>query len=213
MGLGFEIVGFFLFVGGFLYLALSGRLVNMFRDRAPKPILLVVLVTVVAVHHWLGLLSEPMPSTAAEPPERHKEVETVEPPRPAPRVPKRRPINAATTPTPALDPPPAKAPESERWDTVIVKEGTPEQVFVPQVVDPAPPPQPSQPWARSLRIQSQTRHQGSWTIPPSPKNSAVNRASREMTVSPKRSRNVIRRVQSDGQSFGTRYRTAVRSKR
>lgn len=143
VGLGFEIAGFFLFVGGFLYLALSGRLVNMFRDRAPKPILFVVLVTIFAVHHWLALLSEPLPSSAAEPPEHHQEVETVEPPRPAPRVPKRRPVKETATPASAPDARPVEAPAS--WDTVIVKEGTPEQVFVPQAVDPAPPPQSSRP--------------------------------------------------------------------
>lgn len=143
MGLGLEIVGVFLFVGGFLYLALSGRLVNMFRDRAPKPILLVVLVTVFAVHHWLALLSEPLPSS--EPPARHQEVETVEPPQPAPRAPKRHRVKDTARPAPAPAARPVEATESERWDTVIVKEGTPEQVFVPQAVDPAPPLQPSRP--------------------------------------------------------------------
>jgi hypothetical protein len=132
-----EIVGFFLFVGGFVYLILSGRLANMFRDRAPKPLMLLSLVVGIAFYHWGTILSTSDTSPATAPPQPRAEVSE---PQPAPPVATKRPARAATL---KAVPEPSSAPEPEHWQTIIVKEGTPEQVFVPQAKDPASDPPPA----------------------------------------------------------------------
>ena len=138
MNLVFEIIGFFVFAGGMGYLLLSGRIANMFRDRAPKPLLLIALITAFAMHHWAAILSEPV--AAAEPPLPAPSAEVPAPPEPAPVVVRHpaRPAKAAQAPAPQ---PPAAT--TEHWTTVIVEEGTPEQVFVPQATDPIPASQPA----------------------------------------------------------------------
>lgn len=134
MGSILEIVGVFLFVGGFMYLILSGRLVDMFRNREPKPILLILLITGFAFYHWGTLLMAPDTDsgTSAQPEPRAAAVPEPEPPRPVTAR------HRAKAPTPAPASKPARAAEPEHWETIIVKEGTPEQVVVPQAADPAP---------------------------------------------------------------------------
>ena len=136
MSFALEIVGFFLFVGGFMYLVLSGRLANMFRDRAPKPLMLLALVAGIAFYHWGTFLSMPDTPATAPPPHRAE----ISEPQPAPPVATKRPARPAP---PKAVPEPSSAPEPEHWQTIIVKEGTPEQVFVPQAKDPSPDPLPA----------------------------------------------------------------------
>ena len=135
MNFAFEIVGIFLFVGGMGYLLFSGRIANMFRDRAPKPLLLIALITAVAMHHWVTILSQPVP--AAEPPSPPPSAEVPAPPAPAPAI-VRHPTRSAK-PTQAAQSP---AVETEHWETTIVQEGTPKEAFVPQAIDPVPTSQP-----------------------------------------------------------------------
>jgi hypothetical protein len=127
-----EIAGVFLFVAGLGYLLLSGRIANMFRDRAPKPLLFITLITGCAVHHWVAILSDPMP--AAEPLSPPPSAEVPAPPPPSPAI-VRHPVRAAK-PGPA--PQPLEPAETEHWETIIVQEGKPEQIVVPQATDPAP---------------------------------------------------------------------------
>lgn len=131
MNIGLEIIGVFLFVGGFLYLVLSGRLADMFRDRAPKPLLLIALITGCALYHWATILSEPLPT-----PERTAAVPSAEVPAPPPApVAVRHPARAATlTHGPAAPAPP----ETEQGKMIIFDEYTPKEVFVPQATDPPP---------------------------------------------------------------------------
>lgn len=135
MNFAFEIVGLFLFVGGMGYLLLSGRIANMFRDRAPKPLLLIALITACAVHHWVSILSQP----AAEPPSAPPSAAVPTPPAPAPVI-VRHPTKSAK---PARAPQPTAAAATEHWETIIVEEGAPQQVFVPQATDPVPASQPA----------------------------------------------------------------------
>ncbi len=130
-----EVVSIFLFVGGYMYLILSGQLRNMFRDRAPKPLLLIALVTGFAFYHWGAILTAPAPPEQEAAPESRAASREPKPPAP---VAIKRPPKAAT-------PAPATAPE--HWQTIVVEEGRPEQVVVPQAADPAPlaPPEPSGP--------------------------------------------------------------------
>jgi hypothetical protein len=130
----FEIVGLFLFIGGMAYLLLSGRIANMFRDRAPKPLLLIALITACAVYHWVTILSEPVP--AAEPPSAPPSAAVPIPHAPAPMI-VRRPVRAAK-PAPALAPTPHPPAATEHWETIIVEEAAPQQVFAPQATDPVP---------------------------------------------------------------------------
>ena len=134
MGIGLDIIGAFLFVGGFLYLILSGRLRNMFRDRAPKPLLLIALITGLAFYHWETILFEPGSQPESAPPKPRAAVpETL----PAPPVPVKR---LARAPTPARAP--EHQPQHEHWKTLVIEEGTPVPVFVPQATDPVPRPGP-----------------------------------------------------------------------
>lgn len=124
-----------------MYLVLSGRLANMFRDRAPKPLLLIALITGCAVYHWATILSEPLPmpeQTAAAP---SAEVPTP----PAAPMAVRRPARAATL-THAPAPPPAL--ETEHGKMIIFDEYTPKEVFVTQATDPQPVPAATPPSAR-----------------------------------------------------------------
>jgi len=136
VGFGLEIIGIFLFVGGFGYLILSGRLVNMFRDREPRPLLLIAVITGLAFYHWGTMLTEPGSQPESAPPEPRAVVPEPLPSQPAPvkRFPR------APTPVPLSDPVrvPEHEVEREHWKTVIVEEGTPPEIWVPQAVDPAP---------------------------------------------------------------------------
>ena len=139
MNFALEIIGLFLFVGEMGFLLLSGRIANMFRDRAPKPLLFIALITAFAMHHWVTILSQPLP--AAEPPSPVLTGEVPAPPAPAPVI-IRRPVRATKQPA-AVPTPQRPADATERWETIIVEEGTPEQVFVPQATDPKPASQPA----------------------------------------------------------------------
>jgi hypothetical protein len=131
MNIGLEIVGVFLFVGGFMYLVLSGRLADMFRDRAPKPLLLIALITGCALYHWATILSEPLPM-----PEQTAALPAAEVPAPPPApVAVKRPARAATL-AHAPEPPPAS--ETEHGKMIIFDEYAPKEVFVPQATDPQP---------------------------------------------------------------------------
>jgi len=139
VGFGLDIIGAFLFVSGFLYLILSGRLRNMFRDRAPKPLLLIALITGLAFYHWATILFEPGSQPESAPPKPHAAVpETL----PAPPVPVKR-LARAPTPLPGPVRAAEHEPQHEHWKTVVIDEGTPVQVFVPQATDPAPAPLPA----------------------------------------------------------------------
>jgi len=141
MNIGLEIIGVFLFVGGFMYLVLSGRLADMFRDRAPKPLLLIALITGCAMYHWATILSEPLPmpdQTAAAP-----SAEVPSPP--AAPVAVRRPAKAATV---THAPAPPRASETEHGKMIIFDEYTPREVFVPQATDPPPAPAAAPPAAQ-----------------------------------------------------------------
>jgi len=61
------------------------------------------------------------------------------PPKPAPMT-VRHNTKAATS-TQAPEPPRS---ETEHWETIVVQEGTPQQVLVPQANDPAPAQPPAQ---------------------------------------------------------------------
>ena len=131
MNIGLEIIGVFLFVAGFMYLVLSGRLADMFRDRAPKPLLLIALITGCALYHWATILSVPSPM-----PEQTAVAPSAEVPAPPPTpVAVLRPARAATL-THAPESPPASA--TERGKMIIFDESTPKEVFVPQATDPPP---------------------------------------------------------------------------
>jgi hypothetical protein len=129
-----EIVGFFLFIGGFCYLVLSGRLINMFRDRAPKPLVLIAIVTAIAFHHWVGILFEP--EARAETVSTPVQFEVPDPPAPAPLVVKHRarPVSEAA-PVAAVDP--TREPEPEPLKAIVVEEA-PVQSFVPKMLERAP---------------------------------------------------------------------------
>jgi hypothetical protein len=131
MNIGFEIIGVFLFVGGFMYLVLSGRLADMFRDRAPKPLLLIALITGCALYHWAVILTEPLPTPAQTAAAPAAEVPTA-PPAP---VAVKRPARTATR---AHSPEPPPASETEHGKMIIFDEYTPKEVFVPQAIDPQP---------------------------------------------------------------------------
>jgi hypothetical protein len=132
MNIGLEIIGVFLFVGGFAYLVFSGRLADMFRDRAPKPLFFIALITGCALYHWATILSEPLPT-----PQHAAAAPSAEAPAPPPTpVSVRRPARAATvTHAPGPDPETSK---TERGKMIIFDEYTPKEVLVPQVVDPEP---------------------------------------------------------------------------
>jgi hypothetical protein len=140
MNIFLEIIAVFLFVGWFMYLVLSGRLADMFRDRAPKPLLLIALITGCAVYHWATILSEPMPASEQTPAAPPAEV----PAPPAP-VAVKRPARPATL-AHAPEPPPAS--ETEHGKMILFDEYTPKEVFVPQATDPQPAPATSPPAAR-----------------------------------------------------------------
>lgn len=135
-----EIIGVFLFVGGFMYLVLSGRLVDMFRDREPKPLLLIALITGCAVYHWATILSEPAP--APEPPLAVPSAEVPTPAQPAPVTVRHKARAATLTQAPE---PPASASEPEHWETIVIEEAALQQVVVPQAIDPAPARAPARP--------------------------------------------------------------------
>jgi hypothetical protein len=124
-----DVGGIFLVMAGLMYLSLSGRIGDMFRDRAPKPLFAIALVLGFAVYHWgpmlYGRLS--LPELAAPDPR----VAIPEPtPAAKPDAPK-HPVRALPR---ASAPPTATAPEPEHWQAVIVQEAPPAQVLAP----PAP---------------------------------------------------------------------------
>jgi hypothetical protein len=125
-----EIIAFFLFVGGFMYLLLSGRLADMFRDREPKPLLLIALISGCALYHWTSILSEP---AAPEPPSTAPSTEVPEPSKPVPVTVRHKARAATSTQAPA---PPGSEPE--HWETIIIQEAAPQQVLAPLAADPAP---------------------------------------------------------------------------
>ncbi|HVP00544.1 MAG TPA: hypothetical protein VMT15_20870 [Bryobacteraceae bacterium] len=130
VSVGLEIVSIFLFVGGFMYLILSGQLRNMFRDRAPKPLLLIALVTGFAFYHWGTILMAPAPPEEEAAPEPRVAVPEKKPP--APVVTKR--LAKPATPRPVADAPQPEEPE--HWHTVIMEDGKP--VVSPQAPDSEP---------------------------------------------------------------------------
>lgn len=120
----FEVGGVFLFVAGLMYLTLSGRLGNLFRDRAPKPLFLIALTIGFAVYHWAPMFRFSMPELAA--PERRTPIPGPPPPPEPPR-----PTKHASKPMVKAE----AVPENAR--IVIVEEVPATQVFVPQASEPA----------------------------------------------------------------------------
>lgn len=130
-----EIGAFFLLVAGLLYLTLSGRLMNMFRDRAPKPLFAIAFVIGLAIYHWGPMFHDTAsPPEAAVPPESHADF-----PDPPPEP---KPAAAARHSRRVLPPPPEapKPPEAEHWKIVNVEEAPPAPVVVPPAADRAPAP-------------------------------------------------------------------------
>jgi hypothetical protein len=120
----FEVGGVFLFVAGLMYLTLSGRLGNLFRDRAPKPPFLIALTIGFAVYHWAPMFRFSAPELAA--PERRTPIPGPPPPPEPPR-----PTKHASKPMVKA----AAAPENAR---IVIMEVVPAtQVFVPQASEPA----------------------------------------------------------------------------
>jgi hypothetical protein len=109
----------------------------MFRDRAPTPLLLIALITGCAMYHWVTMLSEPAP--AAEPPSAAPSATVPEPPAPAPVIVQHPVRSAKAAPTPQS----TAAAATEHWQTIIVQEGKPERILVPQAADPVPASQPA----------------------------------------------------------------------
>jgi hypothetical protein len=125
-----------------MYLVLSGRLADLFRDRAPKPLLLIALITGCALYHWATILSDPLPT-----PEQTAAVPSAEVPAPPPApVAVRHPARAAAL-THALAPPPA-ASTTEHGKMIVFDEFTPKEVLVPQATDPPQAPAATPPAAR-----------------------------------------------------------------
>jgi hypothetical protein len=123
-----DVGGVFLLMAGLMYLSLSGRLGNMFRDRAPKPLFAIALVLGFAIYHWGPMLYGRFSLPELPAPQ----------PRAATPVPPAADPEAAKQPARALPPAPLRAPE--RWQTVIVQEVPPVQVFVPPATEPTPAP-------------------------------------------------------------------------
>jgi hypothetical protein len=161
MNFALELSGIFLFVAGLMYLSLTGRLGDMFRDRAVGQLLLVTLVTGLAIYHWGGMLweranlpdeapepSASIPSPAPPPPEPHRA--TRPPSRPAPKVEELTP-----------------APPSEAPQTVEVQEAPPTEVLAPPVVVPTSSgPDPYESKAkRGIRAVGRFLHLGKKTNP------------------------------------------------
>jgi hypothetical protein len=132
-----EAGGIFLFVAGMMYLSLTGRLGDMFRDRAVGQLLLVTLVTGLAIYHWGGMLlaRANMPEEAPEPPASI----------PAPALPSPAPHRATRPPSrnaPTVEEP-TPAPLAEDPPTVIVQEAPPTVLLAPPaVVPPSSGPDP-----------------------------------------------------------------------
>lgn len=119
----FEVGGVFLFVAGLMYLTLSGRLGNMFRDRAPKPLFLIALAIAFAAYHWAPMFRFSAPELAA--PERRTSI-------PGPPAPPEPPRATKPASKPAVK---AAVPQDGRM--VIVEEVPATQVFVPHASEPA----------------------------------------------------------------------------
>jgi hypothetical protein len=129
----FDVGLLFVLVGGLLYLTLSGRLINMFRDRAPKPLLAIAAVVGLAIYHWSSMGPDSASGPEAVAPESASEVP---PPPVAPSAPKA----AAVKRRPKVENAPAAAPvaqpESTHWKTVIVEDVPATQVVVPTAAEP-----------------------------------------------------------------------------
>lgn len=123
----FEVGGVFLFVVGMMYLTVTGKLGDMFRDRAAGQLFLVTVVTGFALYHWGGMIWDQanMPEIAPE-----TQVSNPEPPPPPepPRVSRRHAKSA---------PPPVAATAGERPQVVIVEEVPAAEVFVPPAEEPS----------------------------------------------------------------------------
>ncbi len=138
-----EIGGFFLFVAGLLYLTLSGRLMNMFRDRAPKPLFAIALVIGLAIYHWVPMLmlydpvSQPEAAAPPERPSANFPDDTESAPTPAPKP------EVARHSKKVLPPPPEapKPAEPDHWKIVNVEGAPPPAtVVVPPAANRAPTP-------------------------------------------------------------------------
>jgi hypothetical protein len=123
-----ELIGIFLFVAGLMYLSLTGRLGDMFRDRAVGQLLLVTLVTGLAIYHWGGMLWERanLPDEAPEP---HASIPSSPPPPAEPRRATKRPSRPAPGVEEPIPPPPSE-------ETAEVQEAPPTEVLAPPAVVP-----------------------------------------------------------------------------
>lgn len=128
-----EIAGVFLVMGGLMYLSLSGKLGDMFRDRAPKPLLLIALIVGFAFYHWGRMLYNYADSL---PPEVSAAPATPEPvsaaPKPVAHSPKKR-MAAALVPAPIPETPVSRP-------MVVIEEEVPAAKDVTPPVAEAPPP-------------------------------------------------------------------------
>lgn len=129
----FDVGLLFLLVGGLLYLTLSGRLFNMFRDRAPKPLLAIAAVVGLAIYRWSSMGPDSVSRPEAVAPESASEVPPppVAPSAPKPAAVKRRP-KAENGPAAA----PLAQPDTAHWKTVVVEEVPATQVVVPPAAEP-----------------------------------------------------------------------------
>jgi hypothetical protein len=126
-----EASGIFLFLAGLMYLSLTGRLGDMFRDRAVGQLLLVTLVSGLAVYHWGGILWD-LANQPDAVPEPSASIPAPPPPAPAPH----RPAKLASRPAPPQVEEPAPIPPPEAPQTIIVREAPPTEVLAPPVVVP-----------------------------------------------------------------------------
>jgi hypothetical protein len=111
-----EISVFFLFTGGMLYLLFSGRLGDMVRDRAPKPLLLIALISAIAIYHWVSLLQgiAALPDTSTAAP---RVVVPIPEPAGLEQEPVKRQVNTAARSVAAK--PPSET-ETSHWKTIVV---------------------------------------------------------------------------------------------
>jgi hypothetical protein len=142
----FEVGGVFLFVAGLMYLTLSGRLGNLFRDRAPKPLFLIALVVGLAVYHWGPMFWDRASRPEVPAPERRAAI-------PAPPLPiKPEPVKIPPSARARVKPVPPKA-AAEHGQAVIVQEVPATEVFVPPADSPRSADRPE-----SDPYESKTKH-------------------------------------------------------